>query len=175
MLDTMTLTKVVGAFCGELLIFLLGSWLGEALYHGGGHTETEQAYLIDTGDTEEAEPDQEIDMLALVQQADASAGERGFRQCAACHKIEEPVNSIGPHLDGVMGREIASISDYTYSGALPAGEIWTLDHMSEWLTKPSDFAKGTTMSFKGIAKDKDRADMIAYLISMSPDYTLPEN
>lgn len=35
MLDTMTLTKIVGAFCGSLLVFLLGNWAAESIYHVG--------------------------------------------------------------------------------------------------------------------------------------------
>ncbi|PWR01601.1 cytochrome c family protein [Meridianimarinicoccus roseus] len=174
MLDTMTLTKVVGAFCGALLVYLLGGWLGEALYHGGGHGAHEQAYVIDTGEGDDAAEDEApVDFLTLVQSADAGAGERIFRQCGACHKINEPVNGVGPHLDGVMGREIAAIGDFGYSGALPSGEVWTLENMNAWIQNPSGFASGTSMSYRGLADDEDRADLVAYLISKSPDYTLP--
>jgi len=175
MLDTMTLTKVVGAFCGALLVFLLGGWMGEALYHGGGHGAHEQAYVIDTGSEEATEEVvEEVDMVELVAAADAGAGERVFRACAACHKIDEPVNAVGPHLDGVMGREIASIGDFGYSGALPAGEVWTIENMSAWIENPSGFAEGTSMSYRGLADDEDRADLIAYMIAKSPDFSIDE-
>ncbi len=175
MLDTMTLTKVVGAFCGALLVFLLGSWLGEALFHGG-HGAREQAYVIDTGSDEGAADEEvaEVNMVELVAAADAGAGERVFRACAACHKINEPANGVGPHLDGVMGREIAAIGDFGYSGALPEG-VWDIETMSAWIANPSDFAQGTSMNYRGLAKDGDRADLIAYLISKSPDFEMPAN
>lgn len=176
MLDTMTLTKVVGAFCGALLVFLLGSWMGEALYHGG-HGAHEQAYVIDTGGDDAAaeEEEEEVDMVELVAAADPDSGERAFRACAACHKINEPVNAVGPHLDGVMGREIASIGDFGYSGALPEGEVWDIETMSAWIANPSEFAEGTSMNYRGLAKDGERADLIAYLISKSPDFEMPAN
>jgi cytochrome c2 len=174
MLDTMTLTKVVGAFCGALLVYLLGGWMGEALYHGG-HGTHEQAYVIDTGSDDGAEEVvEEVDMIELVAAADAGAGERVFRACGACHKIAEPVNGVGPHLDGVMGREIASIGDFSYSGALPAGEVWGIENMSAWIENPSGFAEGTSMNYRGLSDDEDRADLIAYLISMSPDYDMTQ-
>jgi len=173
MLDTMTLTKVVGAFCGALLVYLLGGWLGEGLYHGG-HGSREQAYSVDTGSDDADERVAEaVDIATLVMGGDLDKGERIFRQCAACHKINEPVNGVGPHLDGVMGRDIAAIGDFSYSGALPADEAWTVDNMNAWLTNPSAFAAGTSMSYRGLAKDEDRADVIAYLISKSPDYEVP--
>lgn len=176
MLDTMTVTKVVGAFCGALLVYLMGGWLGESLYHvGHGHGGGEQAYLIDVGDDgaggEEEAP---VDFLTLVSEADAGSGERIFRQCGACHKIDEPANGVGPHLDNVMGRDIASIGDYGYSGSLPSGEAWTIDNMNKWITNPSEFAPGTTMSYRGIADDEDRANLVAYLISKSPEFVMPE-
>jgi cytochrome c len=175
MLDTMTLTKVVGAFCGALLVYLLGGWVGESLFHGG-HGDHEQAYVIDTGDSgAEAEEVADVDMVELVRLADAGSGERVFKACAACHKIDEPKNGVGPHLDGVMGREIASLGDFGYSGALPAGEAWTVENMNAWLINPKAFAEGTSMSYRGLAKDGDRANLIAYLISMSPDFSLPAN
>ncbi|WP_111402672.1 MULTISPECIES: c-type cytochrome [Meridianimarinicoccus] len=174
MLDTMTLTKVVGAFCGALLVYLLGGWVGEALYHGG-HGAHEQAYVIDTGSDEGGEEavEEEVNMVELVAAADAGAGERVFRACAACHKIDEPANGVGPHLDGVMGREIASIGDFNYSGALPAGEVWNIDRMSAWIENPSGFAEGTSMNYRGLSDNEDRADLIAYLVSKSPDFTMP--
>lgn len=174
MLDTMTLTKVVGAFCGALLVFLLGSWMGEALFHGG-HSSGQQAYVIDTGSDDAAEEEAvEVDMVELVAAADPGAGERVFRACAACHKINEPANGVGPHLDGVMGREIAAIGDFGYSGALPDG-VWDIDTMSAWIENPSGFAQGTSMNYRGLAKDGDRAALIAYMISMSPDFEMPAN
>lgn len=175
MLDTMTLTKVVGALCGALLVFLLGGWMGQALFQGG-HGAREQAYVIDTGGDDAAdEVVEEVNMVELVAAADPGAGERVFRACAACHKINEPVNAVGPHLDGVMGREIAAIGDFGYSGALPEGEVWDIDTMSAWIANPSGFAQGTSMNYRGLAKDGDRADLIAYLISKSPDFEMPAN
>lgn len=172
MFDTMTMTKVVGAFCGALLIYLLGNWVGEILYHS--HGPEEQAYVIDTGedDTVDAEPEVEVDILTMVASANPDDGARVFRQCSACHNIEEPINGAGPHLDNVMGRAIGSISDFNYSGALPEGE-WTPENLDPWLENPSAFAAGTSMGYAGLRDKQDRADLIAYMIQYSPEYVLP--
>ncbi len=177
MLDTMTATKVVGGLGGALLVFLLGGWAAEALFFtGGGHGAEEQAYLIEGEDDSSSAPEDAapVDMVALVSQADPAQGEKLFKQCGACHKINEPVNGAGPHLDGVVGRPMHAIADFKYSGALPADGTWTIENLNLWLTNPKAFAPGTSMSFKGIAKDADRAAVIAYLVSKSPNFTMPE-
>lgn len=166
MLDTMTFTKVLGSFCGALLIFLLGGWAGEALYHtGGGHGATEQAYLIETGDEDApAEDEEEIDFAALVTDADISSGERVFGKCKACHKLDG-TDGTGPHLNGVVGREIAAIGGFSYSDSLAgmSSEAWTAENLNGFLENPKGWAPGTKMGFAGLKKVDDRADLVAYL------------
>jgi cytochrome c len=166
MLDTMTFTKVLGGFCGALLVFLLGGWAGEALFHtGGGHGGSEQAYLIETGDDDApAEDEAEVDFAALVLDAEISDGERVFSKCKACHKVDG-TDGVGPHLNGVVGREIASIGGFGYSDALAglAGEAWTAENLNAFLADPKGWAPGTKMSFAGLNKVDDRADLVAYL------------
>ncbi len=169
MFDTMTLTKVVGGFCGALLIFLLGQWAAEVLYStAGGHGEHhEQAYVIDTGDDEgeaEAEEEQGPTFAELFVQADAGKGERVFNKCKACHNVEDGANATGPHLYGVVGREVASVDGFGYSGSLkPVADAWTPRELSAFLADPSGYAPGTTMGFAGLGDIEDRANVIAYL------------
>ena len=68
MFDTMTMTKTIGGLCGMFLIFLLGKWAADTLYHVGsdGHGDgAGQAYLIETdeGPTEEAVDEVSFDDL----------------------------------------------------------------------------------------------------------------
>ena len=118
MLDTMTLTKVLGGFCGALLVFLLGTWAAETLYHvGGGHGEGEQAYVIDTGaeeDTDEEEP--EVNFEELFASADVGSGERVYGKCRACHNLDGS-NGTGPYLNGVVGRDVDVDADRPALGA----------------------------------------------------------
>ena len=166
MFDTMTGVKIVGGFCGALLVFLLGGWVAESIYHVGGHGEGEQAYLIpvDDGDaSEEATEGEEPPFEEVFAAADAGAGERVFRQCSSCHRLDGS-NATGPHLDGVVGRQIATVSDYAYSDALAGhGGDWTPENLSAFLAGPSDWAPGTKMTYNGLASIEDRANLIAYL------------
>ena len=171
MFDTMTVTKAGGALCGALLIFLLGKWAAEMIYHTGasghGGEEMAQAYTIDTGAaeggaTEEAGPD----FATLFASADAGAGEKVFGKCKACHKVDGN-NGTGPHLDGVVNRAVGSVAGFGYSDAMKAhGGNWDPESMSHFLENPKKAVPGTKMTFAGLPKPQDRVNLIAYLQSL---------
>ncbi|MCV2882828.1 c-type cytochrome [Actibacterium sp. XHP0104] len=172
MFDTMTLTKIVGGFCGALLIFLLGGWAAEALYHtGGGHGEGEGAhggYVIATADDggHAAEAEEEVSFEELLAAADVAKGEKAFSKCKACHKVDGS-NSTGPYLNGVVDRAVGSVAGFGYSGALVAvADVWTAENLDGFLENPKGFAPGTKMSFSGLPKAEDRANLVAYLASL---------
>ncbi|MEP2030725.1 MAG: cytochrome c family protein [Paracoccaceae bacterium] len=167
MFDTMTVTKVSAGLCGALLVFLLGKTTADALYTSHGHGE--QSYVIDTGAddsgaSEEAGPSLE-EMLAS---ADVEKGAKVFKKCSACHKLEDGANSTGPYLYGVVGRDKGSASGFSgYSSTLASMEgDWSPENLDGFLTKPKDYAPGTTMAFAGLKKPQDRANLIAYLDSL---------
>lgn len=172
MFDTMTLTKVTGAVCGSLLVFLLGGWAAESLYHtgGGGHGEDDaQAYTIETGTEAPAETAEAGPPFAeLLAVADVGAGEKVFSKCKACHKLDG-TDGTGPHLNGVVDRAKASIAGYAYSDTLKAmsGDVWSHDNLNGFLTNPKTYAPGTKMSFAGLPKAEDRANVVAYLASLN--------
>ncbi len=173
MFDTMKLTKAVGAVCGSLLVFLLAGWAGNALYtsgHGGGHgEEVAQAYSIDTG-AEEAPAESEepaVDFATLLASADPAAGETVFRKCSACHKLDGS-DGVGPHLNGVVGRNHAAVEGFAYSEANIAlsAEPWTPEAIDAFIENPKGYMPGTKMAFAGLPKAEDRANLIAYLASV---------
>jgi cytochrome c len=165
MLDTMTLTKILGAFCGALLIFLIGKWAGESLYHVGpaGHGEEHaMGYAIEVGGDDAGEPEEVVDFATLLASADPAKGERVFSKCRACHKLEKGANGTGPTLHGVVGRPVDSIDGFAYSGALEeVADVWTPEHLNGFIENPRSFAPGTKMGFAGLKKPEDRANLIA--------------
>lgn len=167
MFDTMTLTKIVGGFCGTFLVFLLGNWVGETIYHvGGGHGEGEQAYSIEVPEGEgggESESDEGPAFEEVFASADASQGERVFSKCRSCHNLDGS-NGTGPHLDGVVGREVAAVDGFGYSGALAENfDVWSPENLNVFLEDPQGSASGTAMAFNGLPEVEDRANLIAYL------------
>jgi len=97
---------------------------------------------------------------------DAASGEKIFAQCKACHVIDPGVNRIGPSLHGIIGRKSGQIAGFSYSAAnKSSGITWTPEKLFQYLEKPSRVVPGTKMTFAGLAKAQDRADVIAYLTS----------
>lgn len=165
MFDTMTMTKAVAALCGALLVFLLGSWAADGLYHVGGHGYGEQAYVIPTGDDDAPEEVvEEVDFATVFASADPGAGERVWRQCSACHRLEAGANAVGPYLAGIVGRPKATAEGFGYSDALASmGGEWTPENLSGFIESPRDYAPGTSMAYSGLDDIEDRANLIAYL------------
>jgi len=171
MFNTMTLTKILGAICGALLVFLLGSWAADTIYsdaqpHG---VEVVSGYDIVVEEDEEdgAEAEPEIPFAEYLAAADPAAGERVYSKCRACHKLDEGVNGVGPNLFGVVDRAVGSADGYAYSGAMVAVvSSWSPEDLSNFLENPRGFAPGTKMGFRGLPKIEDRANLIAYLATI---------
>lgn len=167
MFDTMTMTKIVGGLCGSLLVFLLGGFFAEFIYHPAHDGEEHQAYTIDTGSDEEAEEVVEIAFEEVYASANAADGERLFRQCQACHKLEDGASGTGPHLYGIVGRPVDAVDGYDYSGALEqVADVWTPENLSDFLADPRGYAPGTKMGYAGMKSIDDRANLIAWLDSL---------
>ena len=172
MFDTMTVTKVTGAVCGSLLVYLFATWASDALYATApaahGDEPVAQAYTIDTGAAEApAEAAAEGPAFAdLFAAADAAAGEKVFGKCKACHKLDGS-DGTGPHLNGVVNRAKASVPGFGYSDGLlaMAADSWTPENLDAFLTNPKGYVAGTKMSFAGLPKAEDRANLIKYLES----------
>jgi len=92
-------------------------------------------------------------------------GKQLYVLCQACHAVEATgPRKIGPHLAGVMGRQIASVESFNYSPALKAiDQTWDKTTMDTWLSNPQKMARGNMMAFAGIPREIDRAALIAYL------------
>jgi cytochrome c len=108
---------------------------------------------------------------ALAQEGDPAAGEKVFNKCKACHRIgPDAKNLVGPMLTGIVGREIASAEGFTYSDAMlekkAEGFVWSEETLAEYLENPKGYIPGNKMVFPGLKKPEDRANVIAYLVSV---------
>lgn len=104
-------------------------------------------------------------MSAAQAEGDAAAGAKIFTQCAACHAVGAGAqNSVGPVLNGVVGRNAGTFPGYRYSGAMRrSGLVWDEANLTKYLRAPEQVVPGTKMAYGGITSDKDLADVIAYL------------
>ncbi|MBO9576419.1 MAG: cytochrome c family protein [Sphingobium sp.] len=112
----------------------------------------------------------------LLSKADVAAGEKVFAKCMACHTANQGgANGIGPNLYATVGEEIATgKGGFAFSDGLKkVGGKWTFEQLDKWLASPSGFAPGTKMTFAGLAKPEDRANVIAYLNAQGSNLPLP--
>ena len=101
---------------------------------------------------------------AALAEGDAAKGEKVFKKCKVCHTFDPGKKKIGPHLNGIVGRKAGAVEGYKYSKAMAESDItWDEASLDEFLTKPKAFVKKTKMSFAGLKKEDQRADLIAYL------------
>ncbi len=109
------------------------------------------------------------DTGAPLAAGDPARGEKAFRKCAACHTAEKGGrHRIGPNLWGVVGAPAAARDGFRYSTAMKGfGETWTPERLDAYLAKPRAVVRGTTMAFPGLRRDRERADVIAFLGRMA--------
>ena len=103
--------------------------------------------------------------VGSAEAGDEKKGAKVFKKCKACHTIKEGgKNKVGPNLYGIVGRKAAQVKGYKYSKAMKASDVtWDEATLDKFLTKPKKMMKKTKMAFSGLKKEKQRADLIAYL------------
>ncbi len=106
--------------------------------------------------------------LALAD-GDAAKGMKVFNACKACHTADAETNKVGPHLKGLIGRKVAAIAEYKYSGSMTefaaANPVWDDALFLKYIENPKALVPKTKMAFVGIKKEDQRADLLAYLKS----------
>lgn len=144
---------------------------GDKLYRSG---EPEKpGFVIEAAEAEGGEA-AGPSLNTLLASADVAAGEKVYAKCMACHTITPGgASGVGPNVHGILGKGIAAGS-FAYSPGLKAvGGTWTFEQMDAWLANPKKFAEGTKMSFAGLSKGEDRANVIAYMNAQGSNLPLP--
>jgi cytochrome c len=112
---------------------------------------------------------------APLQQGDPAAGKAAFTRCSSCHDVSaNPSNRMGPYLTGVVGRPAASVEGFSYSSAMVSakngGLVWTPQSLTAFLKGPHEYVPGTKMPNIAIQDEMARANIVAYLLSLSPNF-----
>ena len=186
----LTINKILGSLLAVALVIMGLQTLSHTLFaapggYGYGHGGEEltanerlaQRYAffipVEEGAGGGGEVVEDVFDLGLaLANADISRGERSFRaKCSTCHTIDQGgANGTGPNLWASIGLQKAGHAGFNYSAALAGMEgTWTYQAMNDWLYNPSAYARGTSMAFAGLRRDDERANVIAYLASYTPD------
>ncbi|MGF1619808.1 MAG: c-type cytochrome [Rhodomicrobiaceae bacterium] len=179
-MDKWFVNMVAGAVLSALLVLFGAGVLVDEIYPTGGQPEAPPP-PSETADAEGGAPAEaapQVSLASLLGQATVEAGETQARKCVACHTFDEGgANKIGPNLHGILGRQVATVEGFAYSPALTEyGGNWDYEKMDCFLLDPKGCVPGNKMSFAGVKRDTERADVIAYLRSISPDAPpLPED
>jgi cytochrome c len=148
-------------------MIVTGEYFKDEAPEKGGYVVADAA-PADGGGAEAAKPTN----FAL---GDVAKGAEVFKKCASCHSINSGgANGIGPNLYAVMGKKHGHIAGFAYSaGLLAKPGNWDFEGMDAWLKSPKKYAEGTKMSFAGLSKPEDRADVIAYLNAQGSNLPVP--
>ena len=171
--------KVLCAILSAILVLLLSSFISELLYHPK-KTGNKISFLIEEeggedkviSDTQTVEDSiiSSKDIEELLTKANLVAGEKfATKNCSACHSFELPIkNKVGPSLAKIMNREVGSLESYKYSKALKENSLnWSYENLYLFLEKPKEWAPGTKMSYRGISKQENLANVLKYLAHIS--------
>jgi cytochrome c len=166
-MDSFELNKVLGAVLGTCLALLSLNIAAGALFTPP-HQE-KPGYEIAVQEQQAATPGAQAPAEEPLGQrlasADVKRGETSAKKCQACHTFAkgEP-NRVGPNLYGVVGRKKDAAPGFNYSAAMKKQEgNWTVEDLDHFLTNPRVAVPGTAMTFAGLPRGKERADVIAFL------------
>jgi len=178
-MDNLNFNKIAaGVLCGGLLL-MAGIKAGEIFLP---HQELEEnAYPFEVAEAENdglnsAQAVEEVGpepILAMLANADIAAGQALSKKCTACHVFDEGgPNKVGPNLYNIVNRNVASVADFKYSGALTDhGGAWSYEELNGFLYKPKAWVSGTKMNYAGLKKAEDRANIIAWMRTLSDNPT----
>lgn len=173
-MDSFELNKLIGGFLATVFVVFSLSLISDAIF--AAPIPEKPGYMVEAAEDEgggEAGAPAVESVLPLLAGANIDNGKAQEKKCSACHTIDNGgANKTGPNLWNIVNRPIASHEGFAYSAAMKdfsqGGSVkWDYEHLDKYLTSPKALVKGTAMGFAGIKKTQDRADLIAFLRTLS--------
>jgi cytochrome c len=175
-MNSFEFNKIAGAVLGTALVVFGLNELSGILYHSeapekpGFAVEVAEAGAAEGEAAGGEQPATAASLGTLLASADAAKGQTVFKACAACHDASKGgPNKVGPNLWGIVGRNHGIHEGFAYSEAMAklSDKPWTYEALNEFIHAPKQAVPGTKMAYGGLKKDQDRANLLAYLQTLS--------
>ena len=171
-MDSFEFNKMAGALLGALLFIMGTGVLADAIFSRPAPTKAGYELPGASGEAVSGAPAKTAPsepLPELLAKADPKKGEADTKPCQACHNFEKGAGvKIGPPLYGVVGRPKGTVSGFDYSAGMKAkGGDWSFADLDAFITDPKAYVSGTKMTFAGIPEASKRADIVAYLRTLS--------
>jgi cytochrome c len=173
-MDSFEYNKLIGALLGTVFVVFSVGIISDSIF--AAPVPEKPGFIIEASEPQEgggeAAPAEEP-IAALLAAANPEAGAAVFKKCTACHTAENGgANKVGPNLWNIVNRPVASHEGFAYSAPMKdfseGGKVaWDYDHLNHFLASPKGLVKGTAMGFAGVKKPDERANLIAYLRTLS--------
>jgi cytochrome c len=178
-MDSFEFNKIAGALLGTLMVVVAINLTAGLIFSPDkpekpGYEVAEPAAAgAAAAPVAAADPPGPAEPIGVIMaSADAARGQGAAKACASCHTFDKGgANRVGPNLFGIVGDKKARVDGFKYSGAMAErgtkGEKWGFEELYAFLENPKGYIAGTTMSYAGMRRSGDRADLIAYLRSLA--------